>query len=167
MSLLRFTLVALGRLLALGLLTLGRLFALGRLLTLGRLFALGRLLTLGGRSLGLGGRLLDLLARLVFAALQTGGTGGLGGGLDAPMELVMAAIERREADAALLGRFCQKLADDLGALDVAAVGHVLANICRRAAGRRQGHALEVVDQLGVNVLGAAVDAQARALRSAD
>ena len=65
-----------------------------------------------------------------------------------------------------LGGLGDLLADHLGRLDVAAVGHILAHVRRQAAGRRQRDAGQVVDQLGVNVLGAAEHRQPRPLRSA-
>jgi len=74
----------------------------------------------------------------------------------------MAAVEGRLFDAGLLGRLGQLLADGLRRLDVAAVRHILAHVRRQAAGGRQRDAREVVDQLGVNMLGTAEHRQARA-----
>src|SRR5437763_769696 len=75
----------------------------------------------------------------------------------------MAAVEGGLVDPLGLGGLGQLLADGAGRLDVAAVGRGL----RLAAGRRQRHAVEVVDELGINVLGAAEDAQPRPFRRAD
>src|SRR5262245_24589912 len=96
------------------------LFGLLRLLRLRLL-----LLRLGGRRLGLRlrRRRLRLLARLRLAALQPGGVGGLGEGLDAAVKAEVAAVEGRLVDALAAGGLGQLLADRLRRLDVAAVGH--------------------------------------------
>src|SRR3954471_8066664 len=73
----------------------------------------------------------------------------------------MAAVEGGLLDALGLGGGGQLRADGGGGLDVAAVVH--ARRLGGAAGGGQRHALEVVDELGVNVLGAAEDAEARPL----
>src|SRR5205823_3864018 len=69
-----------------------------------------------------------------------------------------------------LGLLGEGPADLLRRLDVAAVGlgvlalrQPTADVGERAAGRREGGAAEVVDELGVNVLGAAEEGQPRPL----
>src|SRR5581483_1881231 len=78
------------------------------------------------------------------------------------MVTVMAAVEGGLADALLLGKLGQLEAHRLGSLDVAAISHL--NLLGNAARRRQGQPFFVVDQLGVDVLGAAKDRQPRPLR---
>src|SRR5262245_24139987 len=141
---------SLGRRLLRGLLGLLGLFLLGLFL-----LGLGRLL---GRRFGRGlGRLFGL------GALQAGGVGGLGQGLDAAVELVVAAVEGGQGNALGGGGGGQRLADGRGRLDVTAVGRAGANVLGARRRCNQGDAADVVDELGVNVLGAAVDAQARPL----
>src|SRR5262249_45614471 len=80
---------------------------------------------------------------------------------------VMTAVERRLGDAGRLRCRGQLQPDRLGRLDVAAVadGGLFALLdLRGGAGERLAGV--VVDQLGVNVLGAAEDRQARPFRRA-
>src|SRR5205085_10696830 len=65
-----------------------------------------------------------------------------------------------------LGGFRELLADRLRGFDVAAVGNVVAHFLGDTARGGQRHALQIVHELGVNVLGAAEHRQPRALRRA-
>ena len=81
------------------------------------------------------------------------------------MIAIVSAVERRQLDALGEGGFRELLSDDLGALQIAAVFD--AGILAAARGGAERDAFDVVDQLGVDVLGAAEDGQARAFRGAD
>ena len=77
------------------------------------------------------------------------------------MELVIAAVEHDLLHARFQGPLGQGLAHGRGGGLVAAVTQVLAEGLIAAAGRNQGLARRVVDDLGVDVLVAAEDRQPR------
>src|SRR6516165_10633269 len=75
--------------------------------------------------------------------------------LDAAVIEVTAAIEHDLGDAVLHRTFRQKLADRLGGVDVRPGLAALAHRLLQRRCRRKRHALEVIDDLGVDVLGRA------------
>src|SRR4051794_8290739 len=80
------------------------------------------------------------------------------------MILVASAVEANLVNTGLLGTLSHDPAHDRGGGLVAAVGELGPDFRVARAGRRQRRAALVVDHLGVNVLGAAEDGQARTLR---
>src|SRR5207244_9405209 len=91
-------------------------------------------------------------------------TGGVGESLDATVIAVVAPVKGGLLDALALGVFGQLFADGHSRLHVAAVGRFLPVA---AAGGRQRYAVNIVDELRVNMFRAAEDAEARALGRAD
>src|SRR3569833_3191634 len=93
----------------------------------------------------------------------------VGEALDAPMIQISAAVEDDLADTGSLRALGDQLADSLSGIDVAALalGRLLA--AKGGVEWRRGHeglAGDVVDDLHVDVVGAAVHVEARALLGA-
>src|SRR5947208_1956887 len=84
--------------------------------------------------------------------LQAALAGGVGQGLDAAVVAAPAAVEGDGLDAGGLGSLGDRLADPLGRLDVRAGLQLAADLVDRARRRGQRAAVEVVDDLGVDVL---------------
>src|SRR5262245_46386432 len=93
----------------------------------------------------------------VSSEFQTALAGGIGERFHAAMEQVTAAVEHHVGDASLLGALSDELADRRGVVGFLAALEVLLE--RR--GSSDGDALGVVDELHRDVLGRAVDGQAR------
>src|SRR4029078_10049088 len=83
---------------------------------------------------------------------QSALAGRIGERLDAPMIEILAAVEHDFRDAVLHGAFRQQLADGLGRIDVGARIAALAHGLFQRRGRSQRFALQVVDDLSVDVL---------------
>src|ERR1035438_5750419 len=94
--------------------------------------------------------------------LQTSLTGCIGQSLHPAVVQVSAAIEDNLLDALLLRALCNQLADRLCCGCISAVVLVLGLLAERGC-RDQGDAVQVVDELRVDVVQRAVDVEARTL----
>jgi len=112
------------------------------------------------------GLILSLSRKRLTSELQPALARRVGQRLDAAVVLVMPAVEGRLGDALGLGLFGDLLADRDRPLEIAALGRLVAFLYGHAARGPQGHALAVVDELGVDVLVAAKDGQPRPRRRA-
>jgi hypothetical protein len=88
--------------------------------------------------------------------------------LYASVIFAMSSVEGDKVDPGCFGAGRNRLADGRGGVPVSAVADVFLQVGIQCAGRGQGRALRVVDQLGVNVFVAAENRQPRPLgRAAD
>src|SRR5436305_10224364 len=97
---------------------------------------------------------------LWHSELETRLAGGVGQALDPAMILVASTVEANLVNTGLLGPLGDHPADDGGGGLVAAVGGGAADLGVERAGRGQGPAVVVVDDLHVDVLGTPEDGQA-------
>src|SRR5262249_2026149 len=98
--------------------------------------------------------------------LQSPLTSRIGECLDAAMIPVVSAVERRLGDALGQRLFRELLSDDLRPLHVAALGDRGGHVLRATGGGSERGARQIVDELSVNMFGAAEHRQTRTFRAA-
>src|SRR5580704_7239664 len=113
--------------------------------------------------------IVGIASRFLFSSLelQSGFTRGIGQGLDPSVINVTAAIEHNFGNSLSLGTFGDGFAHGLGCGDVSASAPLALLSTLGRMSRDQGFALEVVDQLYVNVIQRAIDVQPRTLGGAE
>src|SRR5437868_14372651 len=97
--------------------------------------------------------------------VETRFAGCVGQGFDTAVVEIAATIEDHLLDALLFRAVGDELSDLGCSRDVAAV-LLLLRLLSEGGGRGDGHSVEVVDELGVDVVERAVDVEARALGGA-
>src|SRR5579883_1725235 len=103
------------------------------------------------------------MGRNLRSELEAGLAGSVGQGADAPVIEVSVAVEDDPADSLGEERLGDGLTDLLGGVELLGLARLRANVARQGGGVRHGLARDVVHHLGVDVLGAPEDAEARLL----